>query len=49
MNEFDIANAFPFDKTIEMLFYNKATHLPCRRHGKTGLPVLSFYLNNQRS
>lgn len=49
MNEFDIADAFPFDKAIEVFFNDKAPHLPCRGDRKTRLSVFGFDFDNQRT
>ena len=49
MDQFDIADAFAFDKAVEMFFDDKAAHLSGRRHGKAGLPVVSLHFHNQRA
>ena len=48
MDQFDIADAFAFDKAVEMFFHDKAAHLPGRRHRKAGLSVVGFHFHNQR-
>ena len=48
MDQFDIADAFAFDKAVEMFFDDKAAHLPGRRHRKAGLSVAGFHFHNQR-
>ncbi len=47
MDQFDIADAFAFDKAVEM-FSTIKQPIPGRRHRKAGLSVVGFHFHNQR-